>query len=216
VSRLRTQSLRQVPVAATTARAAYEAGRWQEAAELWLETAAGGPGEPALLGDPGLRRELLQLAAQDQAARRAWLDDPHANEIALRDTDARCSARLRAIVTARGWPGRSLVGGDGATAAWLLAQHADADRPLQRLCLAALERAVHTGEADPEDLAFLTDRVAVAEGRPQRYGTQFNDRREPEPIEDPETVDDRRRAIGLSPLAEYTRHMRALYDEPKR
>jgi hypothetical protein len=33
------------------------------------------------------------------------------------------TARLRAIVSQYGWPGRSLVGEDGADAAWLLLQH---------------------------------------------------------------------------------------------
>src|SRR3954453_2080197 len=33
--------------------------------------------------------------------------------------------RLAAIIAAVGWPGRSLVGEDGADAAWALAQHAD-------------------------------------------------------------------------------------------
>ena len=50
---------------------------------------------------------------------------------------------------------------------------------------------------------------AVAEKRMQVYGTQFTAGRsgpEPQPIEDPEGVDERRAAVGLEPLAEYQEH----------
>src|SRR5688572_16492272 len=52
----------------------------------------------------------------------------------LLSTQRRHLARLREIVDARGWPGVRLVGMDGSRAAWLLAQHADADRPFQERC----------------------------------------------------------------------------------
>lgn len=62
------------------------------------------------------------------------------------------------------------------------------------------------GEVDSEHVAYLTDRVLVGEGKPQRYGTQLENKDgnlTPYPLEDPETVDERRRAVGMSPLAEY-------------
>lgn len=50
------------------------------------------------------------------------------------------------------------------------------------------------------------------ENRPQLYGTQYdwdeNGQMSPWPIEDEEHVDDRRRAIGMRPLAENTASMR--------
>lgn len=113
---------------------------------------------------------------------------------------------MQAIVAAHGWPGRSLVGADGATAAWLLVQHADADRTLQGRCLALLEAAVAAGEAEPSELAYLTDRVRCGAGLPQLYGTQMREhegRYAPQPIEDGANVDARRAAVGLGPLAEY-------------
>ncbi len=35
--------------------------------------------------------------------------------------------RMREIVARVGWPGRRMVGDDGASAAWLLVQHSDTD-----------------------------------------------------------------------------------------
>jgi uncharacterized protein DUF6624 len=109
--------------------------------------------------------------------------------------------RLRRIVDERGWPGRSLVGEDGADAAWFLAMHADRDLPFQRRCVGLLERAVEEGEADPRHLAGLTDRVGSVENGTQSFGTvaMLRDGRPLVlvPVRDPEGLEARRRAIGL-------------------
>lgn len=165
------------------------------------------------LGAPELRRELLRLVHEDQAARAAWIANPDDVRVgeALDAVDAKTTARLRQIVATHGWPGQRLVGRDGARAAWLLAQHADRDRALQADCLARLEDAVARGDAEPAHAAYLHDRLAVARDEPQLCGTQFDAQLRPQPIADVARVDDRRRAVGLGTLAEYTRRMRRLY-----
>ena len=115
--------------------------------------------------------------------------------------------RLREIVAAVGWPGRTLVGEAGAEQAWLIAQHADHQIDSQRMFLAALVRAVDAGEAPARHAAYLTDRVAMNEGRPQLYGTQVERMEDgqavPWPIEKPDRVDERRMSVGLAPLSEH-------------
>lgn len=112
------------------------------------------------------------------------------------------------------WPGRSLVGDDGAEAAWLVAQYAVFDPGLQRRCLDLLELAVATDEAPAAQYACLYDRVRMADGRDQLYGSQFvfDDHGEiaPWPIEAAEHVDERRARMGLVPMAEHTAAMREL------
>jgi hypothetical protein len=93
--------------------------------------------------DPGLREELLHMAATDQDARQRLDCHPRRDggmseqELAaaehLQAVDAANTARMKRIVAERGWPGRSLVGDDGAQAAWLLVQHADHDPAFQRV-----------------------------------------------------------------------------------
>ncbi|MCP4246955.1 MAG: hypothetical protein GY778_07885, partial [bacterium] len=59
-------------------------------------------------------------------------------------------------------------------------------------------------------LAYLTDRVLVQEGKPQRYGTQFFAKDgvfKLNPIEDEAYVDARRKEVGLGPLAEYVKQV---------
>jgi len=102
------------------------------------------------------------------------------------------------------------VSKDGAKAASLLVQHADHDRAFQKQALTLLETAVATGEVEAADLAYLTDRVLVAEGKPQRYGTQFHmvdGKLVPQPIEDEASVDLLRAFAGLPSLAEYKKAM---------
>ena len=115
--------------------------------------------------------------------------------------------RLRNIVADVGWPGRALVGEQAAEHAWLIAQHADHQLDSQRVFLGVLRRAVAAGDASAQHLAYLTDRVAMNEGRPQLYGTQVADMEDGVPvswpIEDPDRVDERRSAVGLPPLKEH-------------
>jgi hypothetical protein len=132
---------------------------------------------------------------------------------AMQAVDARHTSRMRKIVEKHGWPGHSLVGVDGAHAAWLLVQHADSSFMAQ--CLPLMERAVAAGEAAGKDYAYLLDRVRMRQGKTQIYGTQFTSAADGRlvlyPIEDAEYVDERRRAVGLPSMAEQERMMRGVY-----
>lgn len=118
----------------------------------------------------------------------------------------RNAARLRAIVADVGWPGISTVGDEAAHAAWLVLQHSIGEPDMMRATLPALERAVAAGEARAADLAMLDDRIRVLEGRPQRYGTQYDWDEAGMwmvpvgAVEDPAGIDARRRAVGLGPM----------------
>ena len=149
---------------------------------------------------PKLRLELLKRAEADQKARES------SNGDAMVVVDEENTHRLSELLEAYGWLGISLVGCDGADAAWLIAQHADANIVVQKMALERLEKAVSAKQAMPYQLAYLTDRVQVSWGRKQVYGTQIqivNNRAVPQPLENPETVDKRRASVGLTPLADY-------------
>ena len=132
----------------------------------------------------------------------------------VRAVDAENTRWLGEIVARRGWPGRSIVGADGADAAFTLVQHADADTAFQARVLPMLERAYHAGEATGQQFALLTDRLATARGAPQVYGTQADlvaGRAVPKPIRDSADVDTRRANVGLPPLREYLRMIDSAY-----
>lgn len=118
--------------------------------------------------------------------------------------------RLKKLVRACGWPRKSAQGAQAAGAAWLLAQHADPQA--QRDFLPHLESAVKAGEASPSDLAYLTDRIAVTQGRAQLYGTQWDMKGpcdfELEKLDDRNKVNARRKSAGMPSLEEYERQFR--------
>jgi hypothetical protein len=195
---------------------------------------AGSPGraDGASKKDEKLRADLIHRADEDQKARKQLIDrqarrggkdDEAAKEAVeaatkrMQEIDARNTAWMKEVVDKHGWPGKSLVGTDGSQKAWLMVQHADQDRAFQMRCLKLLAEAVKKGESSPEHLAYLTDRVRVADKEKQVYGTQFHEvdgKMEPYPIEDEADVDKRRTEVGLPPLAEYRKLIEGLY-KPK-
>ncbi len=193
---------------------------------------------------PLLCARLLRMGYLDQRARRQAraifckhsalpVDHPDARRVErLLSIDRRNTRCMKRIVARHGWPAQSDVGPKAARAAWLVVHHADHDHMFQRACLGHLRAAVERGEASPRSLAYLTDKVRVAEGRPQVYGTQVFDTRQldvlyrlsgkelmdamgrihagtsrhplqPLPIEDEANVDQRRAEVGLPPMRVY-------------
>jgi hypothetical protein len=133
--------------------------------------------------------------------------------VTIKEADEANTKRLAEIVEQHGWPTNTLVGQDGANAAWLLVQHADRNHKFQRKCL-DLMTALPKSEVSQRDLAYLTDRVLLAEGKKQLYATQMDSadgKWVPRPLEDPENVDQRRADHGLELLAEYIKLMETVY-----
>ena len=168
-----------------------------------------------------LRTVLLERVAEDQAVRDrfvAAMQGGKAPDLALIHElgamDSSNTAWLREMVTRHGWPDRDVVGQDGAKAAFLLVQHADADTAFQVEMLDSLQASFERGQADGQSVALLTDRVAIARGLPQQYGTQTKDvngRFVLEPVVDSANLDARRKTMGLPPIAEYIRILDSVY-----
>jgi uncharacterized protein DUF6624 len=161
-----------------------------------------------------MRAELIAMAEEDQRVRAELLAEGvlfDGYQPRMAEVHHRNAVRLAAIMEARGWPGRSVVGQAAADAAWLVLQHAIGDPAIMRRGLELL-RSLPAGEVDPIQVAMLDDRVRTFSGLPQLYGTQFDwdeqGEMQPRPIEDAAHVDERRAAIGLPPVAEKLREIR--------
>lgn len=154
--------------------------------------------------DQALRQRVDFLDQTSPAQRKLF------SQIAL--VDRTNTERLKAIVARCGWPSKEKFGQQAAGDAWLLAQHADHDVAFQKSALALIEEAASArGERVDRNFAYLYDRVAVAEGRPQRYGTQLHS---PDgkacgldfkPMEERSQVEARRAELNLPPLDAYRR-----------
>ena len=116
------------------------------------------------------------------------------------------------LLTKIGYPTIDKVGKKANEATWLVIQHSIGKPKFMRKCVALLEKAVDENKAKPKQLAYLTDRIAVFEGRPQLYGTSFdydeNGELNPQPFDNIEKVNQRRKKIGLNSLEERTREIR--------
>lgn len=169
-----------------------------------------------------LSRQLITMAKADKELREDLASEGslfkgyHPLMKAVHDQNAE---KLSKVVKKYGWPGKSLVGEEGADAAWLILQHAIAHPQLQRECFPLLVEKVNEGEISPVQVAMLEDRIRCFEGRPQRFGTQFdwdeNGKMSPLPVDDMHHVEVRRKHVGLSPLAEETERKRKEVAESK-
>lgn len=177
----------------------------------------------ATLKYPELRKELLAMRDEDQKWRRAYgiAQNEEEREKAgsmMGEVDAKNTTRMKVIVDEIGWPKRSDVGKDGASAAWLLVQHADRQPQFQAKCLPLLEKAFKENEASGGNYAYLFDRVAVRLGNKQRFGSQAMGRGDDmqfNPIEKEWLVNERRAEFNVNPtIEEYAKIMGFEYTVP--
>ena len=169
---------------------------------------------------PALRAELLRMYWLDQAVRDSTtvsgMSDLQSvagiwralqGGLRTQRADRPNAERVSEIVSTEGWPTYEEVGADGLHAVFMIVQHAMFAPDLQRAALGPLREGYDAGHVSGQQLALNTDRVRLADGMKQLYGTQLGAVPGAEmtlsPIEDEANVDARRVEIGLPPLAEY-------------
>lgn len=164
-------------------------------------------------GITGYHEELIARLCADIEAREHWQaawavpgtdESERAALTEVREVSRANAAWLSEQLQVAGWPLESVAGIEAAEAAWAIAQHTDHDPAFQAHCLELMRAAVAAGEAPAARLAYLEDRVRVALGRPQLYGTQEIQLPgmdwELLPVEDPARLNERRAAVGLPAL----------------
>lgn len=154
-----------------------------------------------------VRTQLLALRAHDLRVRAELAAEGSLSEgyhPRMEEVHRANAQELRSVIQEHGWPNEALVGPDGAEAAWLVAQHAVGEPDFMRRCRDLLDEESSHGQVPRWQFAYMDDRIRVLEGRPQRFGTQFDFR--PEGVEfleleDPSQVDIWRKELGLPSLA---------------
>jgi hypothetical protein len=169
-----------------------------------MEASPKPPESIEVIRHPEISAEIVAMAEEDQAMRYGT------NEGKKWDStiDRRNTDRMKSIIEEIGWPTISKVGREASHMAWLLLQHADHDVDFQKSCLALL-KSEPPHEIQPKEIAYLDDRVRVREGIPQLFGTQFYTSEEgvfgPNPIEDPEHLEERLAAHNMLSFKEYAK-----------
>jgi hypothetical protein len=155
-----------------------------------------------------LRQDLLAMRAVDRSVRQELVNSGELGGSyvpRMEDVHRRNAARLRELIELQGWPTEDIAGQDGAEAAWFIAQHAVGEPDFQRRVLVLMRTCVAENRVPAWHAAYLEDRIAMQEGRPQRYGTQWV----PDPVDghfrpwslaEADYVNDLRGQVGLGPM----------------
>lgn len=111
---------------------------------------------------------LAVMAELDQSIReKEWTDDVIMEAKVI---DSINMAKLLKMIEQYGFPTWKLVGEQGSTNAWLIAQHSP---DYINWYLKHYRKAVEENNAGRQELAYMEDRILVMAGRPQIYGTQL-------------------------------------------
>jgi hypothetical protein len=150
------------------------------------------------------------LALRNKLVQSGQLSDGYNED--MKELHNRNAEILNDIIDTIGYPTIDNVGKEANEAAWLIIQHSIGQPAFMKKCAELLKSAVIENKADAKNLAYLTDRIAVFEGRPQLYGTQFdwdeNGSLSPNLLDDFAKVNERRKKVGLNSLKEQTEIIR--------
>jgi hypothetical protein len=175
--------------------------------------------------DKALQKELLDIYKDDQDIRHVYIDatkkygfeSKQADSLGrlMAEKDASNLTKIRNILDSRGWVGPEVVGSQANQALFLVIQHSDLE--IQQKYLPMMREAVKNKKANGNSLALLEDRIALGEGRNQKYGSQIGTDKVTGkyyvlPLENPDDVDVRRAEVGLGPIAEYVSRWNIVWD----
>lgn len=175
--------------------------------------------------DKPLQAELLAIYEDDQGIRRTFIkaqkDYGYQSKIVdslgriMMQKDSANLIKVTKILDKHGWVGADKVGGQANQTLFLVIQHSDL--PTQQKYLPMMREAVKNKNASSSALALLEDRVALGEGKKQIYGSQIGFDKDTNinyvlPLEDPDTVDQRRASVGLGLLADYVKNWNIVWN----
>jgi len=181
---------------------------WQEAHRNQLPSALAQRDQARTFSAPELRAELERRFEADQRERQRLVANPHDREVhkLVQQMDTENLTWLKRLVKDNGIPTVAQVGESGVHWTWLLVQHADDDPQFQMSLQPIFVQRHKAGELPADDVAKLTDRVLLAAGKPQRFGTQFDwysGQFKPKGASNIADIEANRQALGLMALADY-------------
>ncbi len=115
---------------------------------------------------------------------------------------------LKTIFKKIGYPTNEKVGKQSSGNFFILVQHSDSDVNFQEQMLKEITKELNKNNVSKRNYAYLTDRVQLAQGKSQVYGTQVDYNTNiaqafPKNLMDSINVNKRRKEVGLEPIEEY-------------
>lgn len=151
--------------------------------------------------------QLIERGNLDQSVRRAYQNEAsQANRDAMHQVDEDNRNWIIKLLGETGWPDSRRFGDDAAEAAFLIVQHSG-QLDLMWTAREALQGEVRGGRFPAGRLALLHDRLQLALGYPQKYGSQIHTYEDGSsfvaPLLNAERVNAYRAEVGLTPLEDY-------------
>nr|WP_314858380.1 DUF6624 domain-containing protein [uncultured Undibacterium sp.] len=150
--------------------------------------------------DQNLRNQLVSIGKKlgyaSEEAKVLWKQ--------IAEKDALHLKAVEAILTEHGWLGPKQVGAKASETLFLVIQHADDNA--RRKYAPMMRKAVKEKKATAGSFAMMEDRIAVEAGEKQTYGSQLSivdGHTVLSPTEDPDHLDERRAALGMTGIADY-------------
>jgi len=178
---------------------------------------------PEKINYDSLRTILEGMRDEDQEIRRIVVDSigvsspnaaPYFSKMA--NIDALNQKKIKEILDNYGWLPQSKIGAKAAEAFFYTIQHSNLE--LVEKWIPEFRRLADIGEANPRQCAMMEDRLLLWKGKKQIYGTQASDFRPDKkmaiwPIENPESVNERRKKLGFpQTVEEYAKQMNVIFD----
>ncbi|TWB34623.1 hypothetical protein FBZ90_12312 [Nitrospirillum pindoramense] len=127
---------------------------------------------------------------------------------AINDIDSKLNEMKKTIISQVKWPVSKIWGQTASYDAWILVQHMDNDYLYQKSVLAFLLSQPCLPSQERQDVAYIIDRVELAQNKKQLYGTQgkcINGRWEQFPTENNDSLNVRRQELGMETIEIYSK-----------
>ena len=153
--------------------------------------------------------EINKMTVEDQRVREEFYSrnsiDQELFDKLVKPVDEANYRRISEIIEEIGYPTKSKVGKQASFNTWLIIQH-HPEGDFQKKCLELME--AENDDVDPQNIAYLKDRVLMFSGKKQVYGTQlrrnkYTKKMELYEVEDVEHLNEKRKSVGLEPIEEY-------------
>lgn len=164
-----------------------------------------------------LKKELEEMRKTDQIAANHWEKEWTKYKDSVFATH---KIQVEKMFNDHGFLGFDKVGKDGSNNFWLLVQHCDKFPEFQKKILKAMDKEVKRKNANPNNYAYLYDRVKTNAGNKQLFGTQLDyevqttGRAFPKfGLIDSANVDKIRKEYDLEPLKDYLNEVTTIHYE---
>jgi antitoxin component of RelBE/YafQ-DinJ toxin-antitoxin module len=164
---------------------------------------------------PELQKQLLNMAQQSEQIQVAQKNDAtEALKSMATDISQLHTQTLNQIVQLQGWPTKAQVTEEGVRAAFSLASHSNNLSFQQNMLPFIIQSYMDKQGMSGEAVAIFTDKVSIAQGKNQVFGTQadlIDGKLVFFKIENEDSVDQLRAQMGMTNLAEYKKILAAIH-----